>query len=70
MLSLAVNDAMDTLGHFFAGQMRLWAGALFMALALAAIQYEEVIAPEMSRLTMGLDSATSDLRTKLASFTL
>jgi len=46
------------------------AGLAFMVVAMAAIQYDERIAPEVTRLNHSLDGVTADLRTKLASFTL
>ncbi|MEZ6023799.1 MAG: hypothetical protein R3C16_10400 [Hyphomonadaceae bacterium] len=54
----------------FDAQWRLLAGFAFMFLAMAAIQYEEQIAPEVTRITSGLDAVTADFRTKLTSFTL
>lgn len=51
-------------------QWRGVAGLAFMLMAMAAIQYDEQIAPEVSRLSTGIDSVTAGFRTKLASFTL
>ncbi len=46
------------------------AGFAFMILAMAAIQYDEQIAPEVSRLSDGWSTAATDFRSKLSSFTL
>ncbi|MDZ4689770.1 hypothetical protein [Terricaulis sp.] len=46
------------------------AGFAFMVLAMAAIQYDEQIAPEVSRISDGWSTATMDFRSKLSSFTL
>jgi hypothetical protein len=51
-------------------QWRAFAGLAFMALAMAAIQYEEIIAPELSRLSDGWSTAATDFSRRLASFTL
>ncbi len=49
---------------------RALAGLAFMVLAMVAIQYDEQIAPEVSRISDGWSSATTDFRSKLSSFTL
>lgn len=46
------------------------AGFAFMILAMAAIQYDEQIAPEVSRISDGWSNVAMDFRTKLSSFTL
>lgn len=51
-------------------QFRLWAGMAFMTLALASIQYDEIIAPGVGRISEAFNAATSDLGRSLASFTL
>jgi hypothetical protein len=42
----------------------------FMALAMASIQYDEIIAPGVGRISDAWNSATSDLGRSLAGFTL
>jgi hypothetical protein len=67
-------------GHVFAelkqrarrlldAQWRALAGVAFMCLAMAAIQYDEIIAPEVARLSDGWSSAAAGLGRKLSSFT-
>jgi hypothetical protein len=51
-------------------QYRFWVGAAFVMLAMASIQYEEVIAPGVSRVGDALGGVTADFRTKLSSFSL
>lgn len=51
-------------------QWRMLGGLAFMIIAMAAIQYDELIAPEVHRLSDGFATATTDFRSKLASFTL
>jgi hypothetical protein len=46
------------------------AGVAFMVLAMAAIQYDERLAPELNRLNDGFSHAATDFSKKLASFTL
>lgn len=43
------------------------AGAAFVALAMMSIEYEEVIAPSLSRATDAWSAATLDIGRKLAS---
>ena len=64
-----LNEAKQGLGRLFDAQWRVLAGAAFMALAMAAIEYEEVIAPEVARLSGGW-STVADFSRKLTSFTL
>lgn len=52
------------------GAVRFWAGAAFVVLAMASIQYEEVIAPGVSQMGDALLGVTADFRTRLSSFTL
>lgn len=65
-----VDDMKTTLRSLCDTQVRLWAGMAFMALAMAAIQYDEIIAPSVGRISDAFSSATSDLGRTLASFTL
>ena len=65
-----VQELRATLRSLFDTQFRLWAGMAFMTLALASIQYDEIIAPGVGRISDAWNSATSDLSRTLASFTL
>ena len=51
-------------------QWRALAGAAFMVLAMASIQYDELIAPEVSRVSDGWSTAATDFSKRLASFSL
>ncbi|MGE0740648.1 MAG: hypothetical protein AB7O98_04835 [Hyphomonadaceae bacterium] len=51
-------------------QWRRFAGLAFMIVAMAAIEYDEFIAPEMSRLSDTWGGVATDLGRKLTSFTL
>ena len=64
------DDLKATLRSLFDTQFRLWAGMAFMALAMASIQYDEIIAPNVGRITDAWSSATTDLGRSLAGFTL
>lgn len=70
MIGIALGDLRQALSEAALRQFRLWAGAAFMALALVAIEYEEVIAPEVGRISDAWSSLASDLGRRLASFTL
>lgn len=65
-----IDDMKTTLRSLFDRQFRLWAGMAFMTLALASIQYDEIIAPGVGRISDAWNSATTDLGRTLASFTL
>jgi hypothetical protein len=63
-------DLHDLRQHFddlVATQARTWMGAAFIAVAMFSIQYEEVFAPHVSRITDVWTSATSDISRRIAS---
>ncbi len=64
------GEVKATLRSLFNTQFRLWAGMAFMTLALASIQYDEIIAPGVGRITDAWNSAATDLGRSLAGFTL
>lgn len=51
-------------------QWRTYAGLAFMALAMVAIQYDEIIAPEVTRISDAMGGVAADFNRRLASFTL
>src|SRR6185295_4783703 len=53
MFGFAIDlyDLRDTLRSLVAAHARAWVGAAFVASAMVSIQYEEVFAPHMSRIT-------------------
>lgn len=65
-----VDDMKATFRSLFDTQFRLWAGMAFMTLAMASIQYDEIIAPSVGRISNAWSSATTDLGRSLAGFTL
>jgi len=65
-----IDDVKATLRSLCDRQFRLWAGMAFMALAMASIQYDEIIAPGVGRISEALNAATADLGRSLAGFTL
>lgn len=42
-------------------QLRLWAGAVFVVLALVSIEYDEIIAPKMDTVCDACAAAAGDL---------
>jgi hypothetical protein len=70
MFKIALIELKQNLRSVFDMQWRMFAGAAFMVLAMAAIQYEERLAPELTRLNDGFSHAATDFSKKLASFTL
>lgn len=49
---------------------RVWAGAFFVATALFSIQYDEVVAPTVGKLSQTWSNTALDLGKKLSSFAL
>jgi hypothetical protein len=63
------SDVKRRLKRLFDAHWRGLAGVAFMALAMAAIEYDEIIAPEVNRLSDGW-STVADFSRRLTSFTL
>jgi hypothetical protein len=70
MFGSLLNDMRSALRRGLDAQARVWGGLAFMAMAMVAIQYDEIIAPEVHRLSDGVSAVASDMRSRLASFTL
>lgn len=70
MFGSIVSDMRQALHALLGAQARVWGGLAFMAMAMMAIQYDEIIAPEVHRLSDGVSAVASDMRSRLASFTL
>ncbi len=70
MFKIAMIELKQNFRSVFDTQFRLWAGIGFMMLAMATIQYEERLAPELTRLNDGFSHVATDFSKKLASFTL
>lgn len=49
---------------------RTWAGAFFVATALFSIQYDEVLAPTVGKLSQAWSNTALDLGKKLSGFAL
>lgn len=70
MFKIATVELKQNIRNMFDAQFRVWAGLAFMILATATIQYEERLAPELTRLNDGFSHVATDFSKKLASFTL
>jgi hypothetical protein len=70
MFGFDVNDVRKALRAALDTQVRVWAGLAFMALAMMAIQYDEIIAPKVHGLSDGFSAAATDMGRRLTSFTL
>lgn len=70
MFGHVVADLKQSARRIVDAQWRAMAGLAFMCLAMAAIQYDEIIAPKVERLSDGWSTAATDLGRKLSSFTL
>lgn len=64
------NELKQRLRTAFDKHWRNWAGLAFMAVAMVSIQYDEVIAPEVDRLSGNWSNVATDFSKRLASFTL
>lgn len=65
-----VGSMRQTLRQLYQTQFRMLAGLAFMLAAMAAIEYDEIIAPEMNRISDAWGSVATDFSRRLASFTL
>lgn len=70
MFKIAFIELKQNLRSVFDTQWRGLAGVAFMVLAMAAIQYDERLAPELNRLNDGFSTVATDFSKRLASFTL
>jgi hypothetical protein len=70
MFKIALIELKQNFRSAFDAQWRGLAGAAFTVLAMAAIQYEEQLAPELARLNDGFSHVATDFSKKLSSFTL
>lgn len=62
-----LSDMKDQLKSLFDEHWRLWAGLAFMAMAMAAIEYDEIIVPRVNRISDAWSSVTADFGRKLSS---
>lgn len=70
MFGIGLNEMRRKLRQVLDVQYRFWAGAAFVVMAMASIQYDEVIAPEMHRLSDAWSGVATDFSKRFASFTL
>jgi len=70
MFVIDLSDMKSWLARAADAQWRVLAGCAFMVLAMASIQYDELIAPEVSRVSDGWSTVATDLSRKVASFSL
>lgn len=64
-----LHDLRDAMRDVFAAQTRTWMGVAFVTAALFSIQYDEVFAPHVSRISDAWTNTAADLTRRLASFT-
>jgi hypothetical protein len=72
MFGFAIDlyDLRRALHSLFAAHARTWVGAAFVASAMVSIQYEEMWAPHVARITNVWSSTTADLSRRIANFSL
>jgi hypothetical protein len=66
--AIDLHDLRDAMRDLLAAQTRTWIGAAFVAVAMCSIQYEEVLAPHVARVSQAWTNTAADLTRKLASF--
>lgn len=67
-ISMHVSEAKRRLSDLIDVQWRTLAGLAFMALAMAAIEYDEFIAPGVNRLSDGWSSVATDFGRRFTGF--
>ncbi len=70
MFKFAIVELKQNFRSAFDVQWRGLAGLAFMVLAMASIQYDEQVAPEIARINDGFSTVALDFSKKLSSFTL
>ncbi len=70
MFKIALIELQQNFRSVLDAHWRGVAGLAFTVLAMAAIQYDEHLAPELNRLNNGFSHVAMDFSKKLASFTL
>ena len=72
MFGFAIDlyDLRHALRSLVAAHARTWVGAAFVASAMVSIQYEEIFAPHVSRITNMWSSTTADLNRRISGFSL
>jgi hypothetical protein len=70
MFGSLLSDMRDVMRSALDAQVRVWAGVAFMALAMVAIQYDEIVAPRVHEFSDGLGTVATDMGRRLTSFTL
>ena len=69
-LPIDLYDLRESVRALLSAHTRSWMGAAFVAAAMISIQYQEVVAPHVSRLSDAWSSTTLDLGRKLSGLTL
>ena len=70
MFKIALSELKQNFRTVLDAHWRGLAGLAFMVLAMASIQYDERLAPELNRLNDGFSHAATNFSNKLSSFTL
>lgn len=70
MFGYQLAEMKEQMRSVFDTQLRMWAGAAFMALAMVSIQYEEIIAPGVDRISDAWGTAATDVGRRISSLTL
>ena len=68
--AIDLHDLRERLQDLVAAQTRTWMGAAFVAAAMFSIQYEEVFAPHVTRISDAWTNTTADLSRRISSFSL
>jgi hypothetical protein len=68
--AIDLHDLRQTFHGLVAAQARTWMGAAFVAAAMFSIQYEEVLAPHVARISDAWTNTAADINRRIAGFSL
>jgi hypothetical protein len=70
MFAFALTEMKQSLGDRWDRVYRFFAGGAFVVLAMASIQYDEHVAPNVERVSHAWSMTATDVGRRLTSFTL
>jgi hypothetical protein len=68
--AIDLHDLREYFHDLVAAQARTWMGAAFVAAAMFSIQYDEVFAPHVARVSDAWTNTAADLSRRLSGFSL
>ncbi|MBI3437364.1 MAG: hypothetical protein HY054_01700 [Proteobacteria bacterium] len=68
--AIDLHDLREHFDSVIAAQARTWMGAAFVAAAMFSIQYEEVLAPHVERISNAWNATTADISRRISGVSL